>query len=933
MITNNPGTFCFFASALLGLGLTPLVIRLAKVCGLVDLPGARKVHSHPVPRIGGLAIALATILPFAALALAKANLFGWGVQSGAMITLIVSSVAILLFGLIDDLANIPAKYKLLVLLLASVMFCGSGGVIRGFIFQGRPIVSFGLAAKPITILWMVGVTVGINFIDGLDGLAAGIVAMACAVLAICVTRGGNPDMALLPLALLGALVSFLVFNFNPARIFMGDCGSMFIGFLFAGCCVLAQSPLGTARGLFLPALALSIPIFDTFFTFVRRGILERRSLFSAEKGHIHHRLLDVGLCHRHVVLMLYTVTFLGAGVALISLLGSAWATGITAAVFCCGLFVLFRIAGTVRARETLGAIRRNRALGRESRRHRLAFEELQLDFRDVRTFDSWWERVCRAADLLDFAKIDLPLVRRDNSSTMLKWRRNDSELAEANSLTAEIPVPQRRVGQSLRVGVEVTVNEFLESAGQRLALFSRLIAECSPKELPDAFASPNDSDATEHEQMPNPLHAETASPKLACLDELSGLRVAIVHDFLYTYAGAERVLEQLIALFPDCDLFSIFDFLPPDQRGFIRNKKVRSTFIQRMPWARRKHRAYLPLMPLAIEQLDLSAYDIVISSSYLVAKGVLTRHDQLHICYCHTPVRYAWDLQNQYLDQLHGLLRIAKDAVARILLHYIRNWDVHSANNVDVFVTNSDFVGRRIKKVYRRDAQTIYPPVDTERFALQEQKEDFYVTASRLVPYKRIDLIVEAFARMPGRRLIVVGEGPEMEKIRAKTSDNVRLLGYQPVARLRHYLQRARAFVYAAEEDFGIVPVEAQACGTPVICFGRGGVTESVIDGKTGVHFYEQTVESIIDAVSRFEDQQWDPAEIRKNAERFSVRQFRQRFADTAKDSWAKFHARRREQIAAQEPLAQVAIQAISAVRGPAHAPGANFAMKEKESA
>ncbi len=467
MIINHLGLFCFFASAALGLVLTPLTIRLAKLWGLVDLPGARKVHIHPVPRIGGLAIALAALVPIAIEALIRPNLFGAEVQAGTIITLIASSLSILLFGFVDDLTNIPAKYKLLVLLLASCMFCGSGGVIRSFIFEGRPVVQFGDAAWLITILWMVGITVGINFIDGLDGLAAGIVAMACAVLAICVTRGHYSQLALLPLALLGALLSFLVFNFNPAKIFMGDCGSMFIGFLLAGSCVLAQSRVGTTRGMLLPALALSIPIFDTLFTLVRRGILQRRSLFSAERGHIHHRLMDVGLCHRHVVLLLYSVTFLGAGVALISLLGSAWATGITAVAFCCGLNVLFRTADTVRARETLGAIRRNRALGRESRRHRIVFEELQLGFRDARTFDSWWEHVCRAAESLDFAKMNMPIVRRDGSSTILKWRRNDSELAEANSLTAEIPVPQRRIGQSLRIAVEVTVNRFLENAGQR----------------------------------------------------------------------------------------------------------------------------------------------------------------------------------------------------------------------------------------------------------------------------------------------------------------------------------------------------------------------------------------------------------------------------------------------------------------------------------
>jgi len=937
MLTNHPGTFCLLASAVLGLGLTPVAIYLGRRLGLVDLPGVRKVHNAPIPFIGGMAIALATLIPGGMVAFATGNSFGLDTPTRAFVTLIVASLSMLLFGLLDDLANIPAKYKLLVLLGMSAMFCGSGGVIRSFIFEGDVIVNFGYAAWPITMLWMVGVTVGINFIDGLDGLAAGIVAIACAVLAICVNHAGQPSLALLPLALFGALLSFLVFNFNPAKIFMGNCGSMFIAFLLAGSCVLAQSQVGTTRGIVLPAVALSIPIFDTFFTFVRRGVLQRRSLFAAERGHIHHRLLDVGLCHPHVVLALYGVSLLGAGVALISLLGNPWATGLTAVGFCGGLGILFRIAGTVRARETLAAIRRNRATYKESQRYRRAFEDLQLRVREVGTFDSWWRHICRAADMLDFAKMDLPLRHRNGSTTIWKWRRGDSELAETNSLTAEIPVPQRRDGQALRISVEVAVNEFPESAGERLALFSRLIAECGPKHLAHGALPPVDSDPVDpikHEQMPNPQNAEIGPHDLTHLDKaFSGLRIGIVHDFLYTYAGAERVLEQLVALFPDGDLFSIFDFLPADGRDFIKHKPVRTTFIQHMPLARKKHRGYLPLMPLAIEQLDLSAYDIVISSSYVVAKGVLTGPDQLHICYCHTPVRYAWDLQNQYLRQMQGRLRHIKNAVARVLLHYIRNWDVHSANNVDVFVTNSDFVGRRIKKVYRRTAQTIYPPVDTDWFTLLEEKEDFYMTASRLVPYKRIDLIVEAFSRMPNRQLVVVGEGPEMEKIRAKATGNVQLLGYQSATRLRHYLQRARAFVFAAEEDFGIVPVEAQACGTPVICFGRGGVTESVIDGKTGIHFPHQTAESIIDAVQRFEARDWDYAAIRQNAERFSIRQFRQRFTSMTKENWAAFRtqAGQRSATPTQKHRVEVPIPSLPAARVQALVPSVADSLNETE--
>jgi glycosyltransferase involved in cell wall biosynthesis len=300
-------------------------------------------------------------------------------------------------------------------------------------------------------------------------------------------------------------------------------------------------------------------------------------------------------------------------------------------------------------------------------------------------------------------------------------------------------------------------------------------------------------------------------------------------------------------------------------------------------------------MPLAIEQLDVSAYDLVISSSYLAAKGVLTRPDQLHLCYCHSPIRFAWDLQNQYLMEV-GLTRGLRSCLVRVLLHYIRSWDVRSANGVDAFMSNSNFVSRRINKVYRRPSTAIYPPVDVEKFRVGRQKQDYYLTASRMVPYKRIDLIVDAFTQMPDRRLIVIGEGPEFAKIKSRAGSNVTLLGYQPAEVLRSHMQKARAFVFAAEEDFGIVPVEAQACGTPVIAYGRGGVTETVIDGVSGLFFAEQTPESLIDAVERFEsDYEWDPAAIRKSAERFSIGRFRAHFASFIEGHWEAFCAKRLE--------------------------------------
>ena len=365
------------------------------------------------------------------------------------------------------------------------------------------------------------------------------------------------------------------------------------------------------------------------------------------------------------------------------------------------------------------------------------------------------------------------------------------------------------------------------------------------------------------------------------------VRVAIVHDWLVTYAGAERVLEQIIACFPDADLFSLVDFL--DDRSFIRNKPVTTSFIQNLPLARTKYRAMLPLMPLAIEQLDVSAYDVVISSSHAVAKGVLTGPDQVHISYVHSPIRYAWDLQHQYLKQ-SNLINGPRSVIARLILHYIRNWDIRTSNSVDEFVANSAFIARRIKKVYQRDAQVIFPPVDVDAFLVNEHKEDFYLTASRMVPYKKIDLIVEAFAKMPARRLVVIGDGPDMQKIRAKATPNVEIMGYQPFAVLHDQMRRAKAFVFAAEEDFGISVVEAQACGTPVIAYGKGGALETVRDlyetRPTGMFFDEQSTASIIAAVEQFDGNigLFSPADCRANAEQFSARYFRERFFAHVKD-------------------------------------------------
>jgi glycosyltransferase involved in cell wall biosynthesis len=380
------------------------------------------------------------------------------------------------------------------------------------------------------------------------------------------------------------------------------------------------------------------------------------------------------------------------------------------------------------------------------------------------------------------------------------------------------------------------------------------------------------------------------------MSNLENIRIAIVHEWFVNYAGSERVVEQILNLFPHADLFAVVDFLDEEKRGFIQNKPVTTTFIQKLPFAKTKFRQYLPLMPLAIEQLDLSTYDLIISSSHAVAKGVLTSPNQLHISYVHSPIRYAWDLQHQYLKE-SNLEKGFKSWMARWILHQIRLWDYRTANGVDLFIANSQFIAQRIHKVYRRDAQVIYPPVDLQNYSLQPQKQNFYLTASRLVPYKRIDLIVEAFAVLGDRQLIVIGDGEQMAKIRSKAGRNVKFLGHREPEELREYMQNAKAFVFAAEEDFGITPVEAQACGTPVIAYGRGGVKESVIgldrDRPTGVFFGSQTVESIRDAIFEFEDlsDRILPIDCRENAMRFSTERFQREFLFFVKQAWRNYSA------------------------------------------
>jgi glycosyltransferase involved in cell wall biosynthesis len=374
--------------------------------------------------------------------------------------------------------------------------------------------------------------------------------------------------------------------------------------------------------------------------------------------------------------------------------------------------------------------------------------------------------------------------------------------------------------------------------------------------------------------------------------DLSSLRIALVHDWLVTYGGAERVLEQLVHLFPQADLFALCDFIPEGRREFIRNKQVTTSVIQKIPFARKRYRQYLGLMPYAIEQFDLSRYDLVISSSHAVAHGVLTTSDQLHISYFNNTMVYVWDLYQHYLRKA-GLKRGLKGLVARIIMHYVRMWDAGTAHRVDRYVANSQHMRRRLRKLYGCDSQVIYPPVDISRFTPGGTKKDYYVVVSRLVPFKRIDLVIEAFRRMPDRRLVVVGDGPEREFLQAAAGPNVEFAGARSSTEVESYLREARAFLFPSVEPFGIAAVEAIAAGTPVIAYAGGAALEIVRDGETGLFFQRQTVEAIIDAVSRFEasERSFRPEQLRGSAEQFSIVRFREQLLEYVRGAVAEHFA------------------------------------------
>ncbi|WP_299900466.1 glycosyltransferase [uncultured Aquimarina sp.] len=370
------------------------------------------------------------------------------------------------------------------------------------------------------------------------------------------------------------------------------------------------------------------------------------------------------------------------------------------------------------------------------------------------------------------------------------------------------------------------------------------------------------------------------------------MKKALIHDWYTHYRGGERCVASMSNIWKDFDFFTLVNTLSPEEEQVVfKNAKPKTSFIEKLPFGKKKYRSYLPLFPLAIEQFDLSDYELIISSSSCVSKGVLTTHEQLHITYMHSPVRYAWDLYHQYLRE-SGLHRGLKGFIAKFFLHKLRIWDVTTANRPDFYIANSKYVARRIKKTYNKEAKVIYPPVDVNSFEISHETKEYYVTCSSLVPYKKIDLIVNAFSKTD-KELIIIGDGPDYNKIKKISGPNIRLLGFLDSDRKKEILQKAKAFVFAAVEDFGIAPLEAQACGVPVIAFAEGGALETIKgvsltseisqNFHTGVYFEEQSTSSLLEAVDFFEKNQscFDKTTIRKHAVFFSKERFEKEFKET----------------------------------------------------
>ncbi len=475
----------YLGSFLSSVSVTPVVIWFAHRLRLYDSFGIRKIHKNTIPRIGGTAIFLSTMIAVVAILLINNDAGKAFAQIQNQIFVLLGAGAfIFLVGLVDDLRGLRALHKLLAQVAAGTILCLAGVRIESIDFAGIHALNLGWMSFPVTIIWIMAVTNAMNLIDGLDGLAAGISAIAYLAIAAFSIFGGQMMMSIITLAVLGSLCGFLIFNFNPARIFMGDCGSMFLGFVLAGASVICSVKSGTVVALALSMLALGVPIFDMVFTMLRR-YLQGRRIMSPDRSHLHHLLLDLGLRQRHVVVSMYILTAMAAGAGLLMMLSKG--TG-AILIFICAIILqilVFRLVGAVNLGQALTGLRKKYAALCQKNREVESYEQVELYFRRAKTFETWWHAVCFAAEKMDFSRVRLPLTNRDGSRRNLVWQKNNFNIRPEELIDVTVPVRDRRTGASLKLNVGIVTNNSLESAGHRTVLLTRLMERYNLSNLTD----------------------------------------------------------------------------------------------------------------------------------------------------------------------------------------------------------------------------------------------------------------------------------------------------------------------------------------------------------------------------------------------------------------------------------------------------------------
>ena len=475
--------FVYFGAMLAALAITPIVAHIGRMLRILDLPGTRKVHKAAVPNMGGVAI-IAALLAATVPVLLLDNVIGKALRTNQIQIIVLFGAAGLvgIAGLADDIRRLRVRTKVVFQIAAALALCAVGVCVRTVTAQGIGSINLGWAACPLTILWIVGLTNAVKLIDGLDGLAAGICAVGSGAIALFALYTGQPVMAVLMLGLLGSLTGFLVFNFNPARIFMGDCGSMFVGFFLAASSVLCANAASTVVGLGILALALGVPIFDTLFSMIRR-LLQRRSPFAPDRAHLHHKLLSMGLPHRAAVVLIYASTLLAAGLGMFMMFTRGISTVVVFGCLCLMLILIFRMASSMPLRESINAFRHIIGMARSALRHRKLFEHAQLRLREAETFDAWWQGICVTADELGSAGLTLTFTNRDGTTRDAIWKPGDRPDPH-QTISMSVPVRQRRAGQPpLKLRIDIPMDGSLESAGLKLKLFSRLMDENSLADL------------------------------------------------------------------------------------------------------------------------------------------------------------------------------------------------------------------------------------------------------------------------------------------------------------------------------------------------------------------------------------------------------------------------------------------------------------------